>query len=90
MNEDSGGTLIEFPCDFPIKVMGRTEFDLESVVRTLVETTLDPARLVHSRSTPSSAGRFVSVTVTVRVEDRAELDAMYSALTSHDQVMMVL
>ena len=90
MSEDGQDTLIEFPCDFPIKVMGRTDQDLESIVRDLVSETLQPERFLESRSTNSSAGRFVSVTATVRVEDKAELDAVYGALTAHEQVLMVL
>ena len=91
MSEDDGDdTLFEFPYDFPIKVMGRADQELESVVQTLVRETLKAERFLDSRSATSSGGRFVSVTVTVRVEDRAELDAIYAALTSHAQAMMVL
>ena len=90
MSEDDQDTLIEFPCDFPIKVMGRTDQDLESVVRNLVCETLHADRFIGSRSKDSSAGRFVSVTATVRVESKSELDAVYSALTAHQQVLMVL
>jgi uncharacterized protein len=83
-------SLIEFPCDFPIKIMGRADQELESIVRTLVCETLHPDRFIASRSTTSSAGRFVSVTATVRVEDKLELDAVYTVLTAHAQVLMVL
>ena len=88
-----GGTeesLIEYPCDFPIKVMGRSDGELETLVRELVTGVLSAERFIDSRSAASSAGRFVSVTVTVRVEDRAELDAVYAAFTGHDDVLMVL
>jgi uncharacterized protein len=83
-------SLIEFPCDFPIKVMGRAENGLDSVVRTLIDQELGAGRLLESRCVASGGGRFVSVTVTVRVEDKSELDGFYAALTAHQQVLMVL
>jgi putative lipoic acid-binding regulatory protein len=83
-------TLVEFPCAFPIKVMGRADQGLEEIVRDLVHETLSADRLNDMRVADSSAGRFVSVTVTVQVEEKSELDSVYAALTAHAKVMMVL
>lgn len=80
---------IEFPCDFPIKAMGRAGVDFEATVRTLIGEYADEAgagiKIAESRN-----GRFVSVTVTVRATSRAQLDDIYRALHAHDDVLMTL
>lgn len=83
-------TLIEFPCDFPLKVMGKAE---EGFAQTIVEVVLrhapdfDAAK-VEMR--PSKAGNYLSLTCTVRATSKAQLDALYRELTSHPMVKIVL
>lgn len=83
-------SLIEYPCDFPIKVMGKRHDDL---TRQLVEVVLqhdpgfDPAT-VEMRA--SSKGNYIGLTFTVRATSRQQLDALYLALTSHELVKIVL
>lgn len=85
--EDS---LITYPCDFPIKVMGKAH---EHLVPTLVEVVrsfdpgFDPAG-VEQR--PSSKGNYLGLTFLVHVESREQLDALYRALHAHDMVSIVL
>ncbi len=81
---------LTFPTPFPIKVMGRREegFAQEIVDIVLVHAPdFDPAT-VEMR--PSSAGNYLSVTVTIEARSREQLDALYRALTGHPKVMMVL
>lgn len=83
-------TLLEFPCEFSIKAVGLDEnnFDLLVIkivrkhIRYLAEDT------VSSRN--SSNGKYLSVTVTVTAESKAQLDAIYTELSSHDRVVMAL
>ena len=83
-------TLLEFPCSFPIKAMGKTADDFESLVVSLVRehAELDGDDAISSNQ--SSEGRFTSVTVVVRATSKAQLDAIYFALTDHDRVLMAL
>lgn len=87
---EGDGSLIEFPTSFPIKVMGAADARFEALVRGLVHEVLAPERLEDMRERGSRGGRYVSWTVTVRVESKQELDAVYRALTAHDDVLMVL
>jgi len=91
MSETSPETsLLTFPTPFPIKVMGRREegFAQEVVAVVLAHAPdFDPAT-VEMR--PSSAGKYLSVTVTIEARSREQLDALYQALTGHPKVMMVL
>jgi putative lipoic acid-binding regulatory protein len=87
MKEDS---LIEFPCDFPIKIMGARRDDF---AQTVVEIVLRhapgfAAETVEMRA--SSSGNYLSVTCTVRAESKAQLDALYRELSGHPLVKMVL
>jgi len=87
---DPKDSLIEYPSDFPIKVMGATHVDFTSTIVEVI-TTLDPtfhAGKVETR--PSSKGNYTGLTVTVRVTSREMLDDVYRALSSHPMVKMVL
>jgi len=82
--------LLEFPCDFPIKVMGETR---EGFAETIVEVVRqhDPdfdAGRMEMRA--SSGGKYVSLTCTVTATSKPQLDDLYRALTSHPWVKVVL
>ena len=88
MNDDS--SLLEFPCDFPIKIMGAGGPDFARMVVELVRRhspDLDEARV---KTQLSRTGRYQSVTVIVAARDRAHLDALYQDLSDHPQVKLAL
>lgn len=83
-------SLIEYPCDFPIKVMGKRHDDLTQQLVAVVrehDPGFDPAT-VEMRA--SSQGNYIGLTFTVRATSRQQLDALYLALTSHELVKIVL
>ena len=83
-------SLLQFPCEFPIKVMGRTQDGFAQAVVAVVRRhapDFDPATL-EMRS--SRAGNYLSVTATIHATSRAQLDDLYRDLTSHPMVTMVL
>ena len=83
-------SLIEYPSDFPIKVMGRAAPDLlESLVQIVREhdPQFDPAT-VEIR--PSKAGNYHGLTFIVRATSREQLDTLYRALHGHPLVAVVL
>ncbi len=83
-------SLIEYPCRFPIKVMGpHLEEFVESVVTLVVQHDPSFDREALERR-PSSTGKYVGLTVTVTATSREHLDNIYRALTSHPQVKYVL
>lgn len=86
----SDETALEFPCDFPIKMMGIDTPEFRSTVRALVEKHAGPVDDDAVKVTPSRTGRFVSVTVTFSAQSREQLDDLYREVTSHDAVLVAL
>ena len=83
-------SLIEFPCDFPLKIMGANSDGFAQSIAELVcvhAPDFDPAS-VEMR--PSKAGNYLALTCTVRATSQAQLDALYRALTAHPMVKVVL
>jgi len=83
-------SLIEYPCDFPIKVMGRRQTRFAQEVVDVVQRhapDFDPGT-VEMRA--SREGNYLSVTVTIRATSREQLDGLYQALCDHPMVTMVL
>ena len=82
--------LLEFPCRFPIKAMGRQSAGFEALVTGIVcsHAELWPGEPI--RTTPSRAGRFVSVTAVVEARSQAQLDAIYQELSDCVHVLMAL
>jgi len=88
---ESNDTLFDFPCDFPIKVMGETQQDfVDLVVNIVLHHCIEdlPDNAVTSRF--SRNGKYTSVSVTIRAHSRAQLDALYSELSAHPRIKMVL
>jgi len=83
-------TLLEFPCDFPIKAMGEATDDFDALVVSIVRRHVEdlPESAVSRRA--SSGGRYLAVTVTVRATSREQLDAIYRDLSGHERVVMAL
>ncbi len=90
MSEPGKTSLLTFPCTFPIKVMGRREDGYAQVVSEIVlrhAPDFDPATM---EMRASKNGRYLSLTVTILARSREQLDALYSELSSHPRVIMVL
>lgn len=83
-------TLLEFPCDFPIKIMGRESDEFHNLARSLVEKHTGPLTDDAVVSSLSRNGNFVSVTITVVAQSQEQLDEIYRELTAHDDVLMAL
>ena len=83
-------SLIEYPCDFPIKVMGaQAPGFVEAIAH--VARAFDPdfnPSTIEQR--PSKGGRYLGLTVTVHVTSREQLDELYRTLTTHPMVKVVL
>lgn len=83
-------TLLEFPCQFPVKAMGKAgpgfETEIVEIVRRHAPNLYEGA--VSSR--PSKGGRWTAVTVTITATSKAQLDAIYIDLSSCDKVVMSL
>ena len=90
MADEERDTLIEFPCDFPIKVMGaRVDGFAQAVVEVVLrhDADFDAARM---EMRPSRKGNYLALTCTVRAISQQQLDALYQELTRHPMVKVVL
>jgi uncharacterized protein len=83
-------TLLKFPTDFPIKVMGKADADFRSLVIGILSRHFGDIDGGQIEERPSSAGRYLGITVTVRAESKAQLDAVYRELTSCQRVLVAL
>lgn len=83
-------TLIEYPCRFPIKVMGAKAEGFVHAV-TLVARQFDPdfdAATIELRE--SKGGNYLGVTITINATSREQLDELYRTLSTHPMVKVVL
>jgi putative lipoic acid-binding regulatory protein len=83
-------SLITFPCNFPIKVMGNN-------TPTFAQEIIDIVTTYDKKPDPSTINlrvsrekKYISLTVIVHVENQIQLDNIYQALTKHPDVRMVL
>ena len=83
-------TLFEFPCEFPIKVMGKSHVDFEITVMTIVSKHVPDISEGALKTRPSSNGKFVSITITIQAESKDQLDNIYRELSGHELVLMAL
>jgi putative lipoic acid-binding regulatory protein len=83
-------TLFEFPCDFPLKVMGRKSDDFRSIVLGIVQKHAGPVAPENIEERPSKDGTYLGLTFTFQAQSREQLDALYRELTSCERVLVVL
>jgi putative lipoic acid-binding regulatory protein len=81
---------LAFPCDFPIKVMGRKQPGFAQSVTDIVLKHAPDFDVATVEMRPSRQGRYLSVTCVVRATSRDQLDALYQELCDHPAVVMVL
>lgn len=87
---DNRQSVIEFPQDFPIKVMGEHHPEFAATVLNVVQQHAPDTTEEHIKTRPSSKGNYLSATVTIRAENQEQLDNIYRALSSHPMVKVVL
>jgi hypothetical protein len=83
-------SLLKFPCDFPLKVMGRRSDDFRSIVLGIVQKHAGDIDPQHIEERPSRDGNYLSLTCTFAAQSREQLDALYRELTSCERVLVVL
>lgn len=87
---DTEETLLEFPCDFPIKAMGKSESGFEARALAIVRRHVADFPDENMRIVASGKGNYLSATFTVRATSKAQIDAIYLELTACEDMLMVL
>jgi len=83
-------SLLEFPCAFPLKIMGLSH---DALAQTILEVVLHHAPDYDGASMEmrtSSSGKYISLTCTINATSQLQLDDLYRALSSHPMVKVVL
>lgn len=88
MSTNDADELFDFPCDFPIKIMGQGAQALKDHVDTVTQAQGVTTLNVTERA--SSKGTYTSLTLTVRAHSRAQLDALYQAIGASEHVKAML
>jgi putative lipoic acid-binding regulatory protein len=83
-------TLLVFPCQFPIKVMGKTSSELDLVVVEIVRRHAPDLHEGAVTTRPSKDGNYLAVTILIEATSKQQLDAIYQDLTGHPHVLMAL
>jgi putative lipoic acid-binding regulatory protein len=83
-------SLIEYPCDFPIKILGPTQAGFAQAMLEIVQRHAPDFDGGTLSMKASKRGKYLSVTCVIRATSRAQLDCLYQELCDHPMVVMVL
>ena len=85
-----GETLLEFPCEFPIKAMGLSCDALEISVIEIINRHVDNLSEGALRMRPSKTGKYTAITITITAHSKLQLDNIYIDLTACEHVTIAL
>ncbi len=83
-------SLLEFPCEFPIKVMGKTQDGFAQAVLDVVLRHAPDFDATTVAMRPSAKGNYIGLTCTITARSREQLDDLYRELSGHPLVSVVL
>ncbi len=89
MSNESLG-LFEFPCQFPIKAMGKADIEFDLLVIEIIQQHVDELPSDAIKTRPSKNSKYIAVTVTINAISQQQLDAIYQQLSDHPKVLMAL
>lgn len=81
---------LDFPCDYPIKIMGEASADFEAEMVALIRSHAPQLGEGAVSSRLSKGGKYQALTIHLRAESRAQVDAITQALRAHPKVLMSL
>ncbi len=82
--------LLDFPCDFPIKMMGREQPEFRDAAVALIERHTGKIRSDAIRTALSRNGNFLSIAITIKAQNQQQLDDIYSDLSAHEEILVAL
>lgn len=83
-------SLIEYPCDFPVKILGHTQAGFAQAILEVVRRHAPEFDSATVEMKTSKKGKYLSLTCVIRATSRQQLDALYQELCDHPMVVMVL
>ena len=88
--DGSAQGLLQFPTDYPIKVVGRSARDFRARIDAVVLRYCPELAAAHISERASGAGNFISITYTIVAESREQVTALVGALVATEGVLMVI
>ena len=82
--------LLEYPCDFPIKILGHTRAGFAQTILEVVQRHAPDFDGATLQMKASKRGKYLSITCVIRATSREQLDGLYQELCDHPIVVMVL
>jgi putative lipoic acid-binding regulatory protein len=82
-------TLFEFPCAFPIKIMGAHRGDFEQEILKALDAHVGPIEPHQVQTRLSRNGQYISLTLTFEAQSKSQIDDVYRCLTAHPWVKLV-
>lgn len=89
-NNTSTEELLHFPCEFVIKIFGLASDEFEVTVLGIIRHHVKDLNEDAIKNRPSKDGKYLALTITIHVDSREQLDAIYRELSSSPHVLMVL
>lgn len=83
-------SLIKFPCEFPIKIMGKDTPNFRSKMHKILEKHVGPINEESIKVNVSNNANFVAITITITAHSQHQLDQIYYDITSYDDVLIAL
>ena len=83
-------SLLEFPCTFPIKAIGKNTPDFEDFVIAIAHNHIPHLDASNISSRPSNGDKYLGVTITFTAQSQQQLDALYQELSDSERVLMLL
>lgn len=82
--------ILDFPCQFPIKIMGRDHALFHEIACAIVTRHAGDIHDDAIRQTASRKGNFISITITIEAISQQQLDSIYRELSAHEEILVAL
>lgn len=82
--------LLEFPCTFPLKAIGKNTADFEDFVVAIARNHIPWLDESSISSRPSNGDKYLGITITFTAQSQQQLDALYQELSASEHVLMLL
>ena len=83
-------SLIDFPCDFPVKVMGAAIPEFHRIITKIATKHDAEYNEDETKHKVSKTGKYISLTLNIHAKDKPQLDALYRELTNNELVLWAL
>ena len=83
-------SLVEFPCEFPVKVMGAAIPEFHTAIDKIAKKHDPEFNPDETKQNTSKTGKYISLTLNIHAKDKPQLDAIYQDLSNHELVLWAL